>query len=409
MSVLVAIAGLALLILIHEAGHFFAARAVGMSPRRFYVGFPPAILKTTRKGIEYGIGAIPLGGYVKIPGMHRPAPSDLDAHFGSALYESPRLLPPVERIKRLVAEGDFEQARAALPELERAVAEAPLSANAERAARRGLSELVDALGPDAYWRQRTWKRLVVIAAGPGTNLVFAIALLATVYMVGIPSDASRKVAKVEPGTPAAHVGLHPGDTIVGINRVPTYTFTDVREAIRGSGGKPLVVSVVRTGRYVELPPAKPTKTDGVYTLGFRPSAIRYKRYDPITAIGLACKDTWFVTKAMGTWISHIASGSGRKQVSTPVGIVRESSKAVAVGMREYLQVLALISLSLALLNMLPLLPLDGGHIAFSIIEGVRGRAVGRAVYERVSAVGIALVLLLFFVGLSNDIGNIGGG
>jgi len=89
--------------------------------------------------------------------------------------------------------------------------------------------------------------------------------------------------------------------------------------------------------------------------------------------------------------------------------VRESSKAVAVGMREYLQVLALISLSLALLNMLPLLPLDGGHIAFSIIEGVRGRAVGRAVYERVSAVGIALVLLLFFVGLSNDIGNIGGG
>jgi regulator of sigma E protease len=72
-------------------------------------------------------------------------------------------------------------------------------------------------------------------------------------------------------------------------------------------------------------------------------------------------------------------------------------------------VLALISLSLALLNMLPLLPLDGGHIAFSIIEGVRGRAVGRAVYERVSAVGIALVLLLFFVGLSNDIGNLHGG
>jgi regulator of sigma E protease len=112
---------------------------------------------------------------------------------------------------------------------------------------------------------------------------------------------------------------------------------------------------------------------------------------------------------MGTWLSHIASGSGQKEVSSPVGIVRESSKAVAVGVREYLQVLALISLSLALLNMLPLLPLDGGHIAFSIIEGVRGRAVGRAVYERVSAVGIALVLLLFFVGLSNDIGNLHGG
>jgi len=408
-SVLVAIAGLALLILIHEAGHFSAARAVGMSPRRFYIGFPPALLKTTRKGIEYGVGAIPLGGYVKIPGMHRPAPSDLDVHFGSALYESPRLLPPVERIKRLVAQGDFEQAKATLPELERAVGEAKLSANAQRSARRGLEELADALGPDAYWRQRTWKRLLVIAAGPGTNLVFAIVLLACVYMIGIPSDASRVVAKVEPKTPAARAGLHPGDKIVGINRVPMYTFDDVREAIRGSGGRPLVVSVKRKDSYVELPPARPTKTAGVYTLGFRPSAIRYKRYDPITAIGLAGKDTWFVTKAMGTWISHIASGSGQKEVSSPVGIVRESSKAVAVGVREYLQVLALISLSLALLNLLPLLPLDGGHIAFSIIEGVRGRAVGRAVYERVSAVGIALVLLLFFVGLSNDIGNIGGG
>jgi regulator of sigma E protease len=410
MSVFVAIGGLALLVLIHEAGHFFAARAVGMSPRKFYVGFPPALLKTTRKGIEYGLGAIPLGGYVKIPGMHRPAPADLDAQFGPALYEAPSLLPPVERVKRLVAQGDFEQARAALPELESALAEPKLSANAERSARRGLSELRDGLGSDAYWRQRTWKRLVVIAAGPGTNLLFAIVLLALVYMIGIPSDASRRVDRVEPNTPAARAGLHSGDTIVGINRVPTYTFDDVRKAIRGSGGKPLAVSVVRPGpHYLELRPVQPMKTDGVYTLGFRPSAIRYTRYNPLTAFGLACKDTWFVTKAMGTWLGHIATGSGHKEVSSPVGIVRESSKAVAVGLREYLQVLALISLSLALLNMLPLLPLDGGHIAFSIIEGVRGRAVGRAVYERVSAVGIALVLLLFFVGLSNDIGNLHGG
>src|SRR5688572_32905681 len=81
MSWLIAILGLALLVLIHEAGHFFAARALGMRPRRFYLGFPPAIAKVNRGGIEYGIGAIPLGGYVKIPGMHRPAPSDLDAHL----------------------------------------------------------------------------------------------------------------------------------------------------------------------------------------------------------------------------------------------------------------------------------------------------------------------------------------
>src|SRR3954447_24011608 len=141
MSVLVSIAGLAFLILIHEAGHFFTARAVGMKPRRFYIGFPPAVLKTTRNGIEYGLGAIPLGGYVKIPGMHRPAPSDVDVHFGPALYESPRLLPEVERVKRGIAQGDFEGARAALQELERAIEQAPLSANAKRSAARGLDDL----------------------------------------------------------------------------------------------------------------------------------------------------------------------------------------------------------------------------------------------------------------------------
>ncbi len=410
MSVLVAILGLALLILIHEAGHFFTARAVGMRPRKFYIGFPPAIAKTTRKGIEYGVGVIPFGGYVKIPGMHRPAPSDLDVHFGPALYEEPRLLGDVERVKRLVAQSAFDEARPALATLEQALRSASLTPKARRAADRGLVELGDALGADAYWRQSTGKRLAVIAAGPGTNLVFAIVLLACVYMLGIPSDASRKVESVVPGSPAAHAGLKAGDTIFGINGTGTYTFDDVRNTIRASNGKPLALLVLRPGHPpIPLQPVRPTKQDGVYTLGFHPAAIRYKHYDPARAFGLAAQDTWLVTKAMGTWLGHIANGSGRKEVSTPVGIVQQSSKAVQFGYREYFQVLAIISLSLALLNLLPLLPLDGGHMAFSIVEGVRGRAVQRSVYERVSAVGIALVLLLFFVGLSNDIGNIRGG
>ena len=409
MSILVAIFGLAFLILVHEAGHFFTARGVGMRPRKFYIGFPPALLKTNRNGIEYGLGAIPFGGYVKIPGMHRPAPSDLDVHFGPALYEEPRLLGDVERVKRLVGQGAFEEARQALAKLEQALTHATLSGKARRAADRGLTELDDALGSDAYWRQRTWKRLAVIAAGPGANLVLAIVLLAAVYMLGIPSDASRKVGDVIPGSPAAAAGLKADDRIIGVNRVPADDFTDVRDAIRNSNGGPLVLSVVRNGQYKELKPVHPTKTEGVYTLGFHPAAVRYKHYNPARAVALAAEDTWLVTKAMGTWLGHIASGSGRKDVSTPVGIVQQSSKAVQLGWREYFQVLAIISLSLALLNLLPLLPLDGGHMAFSIVEGVRGRAVGRAVYERVSAVGIALVLLLFFVGLSNDIGNIRGG
>jgi regulator of sigma E protease len=374
------------------------------------VGFPPALLKTTRNGIEYGLGVIPLGGYVKIPGMHRPAPSDLDAYFGPALMHDPSLVGPVERLKRVVAEGDFARARRELAELDATLQQARLPAPAARAAKRGRSELADALGDDAYWRQRTWKRVAVIAAGPVTNIVFAIVILALVYMLGVPDGATTRVHKVSPDSPAAHAGLRPDDRIVAVNQQPTKSFEQVSKAIKSSKGKPVIVSVVRRGNYVELPPEKTVLRNGYYIYGFQPAGIVYKRYDPATALGYAAKDTWDVTAGIASSLAKIVQGGqGRNQVSSTVGIVDVSSQAVKTDYRDYLEILALISLSLALLNLLPLLPLDGGHIAFSLFEGIRGRSVRRAVYERVSVVGIALVLLLFFVGLSNDIGRIGGG
>ena len=147
LSITIAILGLAVLVLLHEAGHFFVARAVGMNPRRFYIGFPPALVKVRRKGIEYGIGAVPLGGYVKIPGMHRPAPSDLDVQFGPALKEDPRLFPRVARIKRALEAGDVAAARELVPELEAEVKEGQLSPTAARAQpglhrRKGASEFI---------------------------------------------------------------------------------------------------------------------------------------------------------------------------------------------------------------------------------------------------------------------------
>jgi regulator of sigma E protease len=110
-----------------------------------------------------------------------------------------------------------------------------------------------------------------------------------------------------------------------------------------------------------------------------------------------------------TFLPRLFTGAGRKNVSSVVGITDVSSQAAGISFSLFLQILGAISLSLALLNLLPLLPLDGGHILFSLIEGLRGRAVGREVYERVSAVGIALFMILMFIGLSNDIGRLGGG
>jgi regulator of sigma E protease len=417
---LIAILGLAFLVLVHEAGHFYTARAVGMRPRKFYVGFPPAVAKVRRGGIEYGIGAIPLGGYVKIPGMHRPAPTEVDAHFGRAVQEAPQLVGPAERVKRLLGDGDFDGAAGALKALERAGEEADLSPAAAKGVERGVTEISDALGRDAYWRQRTWKKVAVIGAGPGTNLVFAIAMFALLLILG-PGRATTTVDSIEPTrpmkdpateqikripTPAAELGLRAGDRIVAINGRQVDA-AKMFETITESKGKPLRVAVDRAGERLVLGPARAFKdTDGAYRLGFRP---RFEDLPVATAIGESFRLTWLVTKEIGGVLGRLVRGSGREEISSPIGIVRGSSDALDRGWETYLWVLGLISLSLALLNLLPLLPLDGGHIAFSLIEGIRGRSVGREVYERVSVVGIAVVLMLFFIGLSNDIGGRTGG
>ena len=169
MSIVIAILGLGLLILVHEAGHFFASLAVGLRPRRFYIGFPPAIAKTTRRNIEYGIGAIPLGGFVTIPGMHRPIAHDAERRFSRAVEDAPTLAAPVDRIKRTLDSDDLEPGLFALDDFEDALRIASVTPAARASAEKGISELRDALGPDAYWKAATWRRLIAIAAGPGSQ------------------------------------------------------------------------------------------------------------------------------------------------------------------------------------------------------------------------------------------------
>jgi regulator of sigma E protease len=405
MNILVAIGGLAFLILIHEAGHFFTALAVNMRPRRFYIFFPPAIVKWQRKGIEYGIGAIPLGGYVKIPGMHKPAGADLEGQFGPAIDEAPWLAAHLEPVTTALDEERLQDARTRLDDLRAAVERSDLSDPARKSAERGLTDTDDAVADDAYWRAPVWKRVTVIAAGPLTNLVFAIVLLAVVFMLGVPSKVDRTIATVDPGTPAAEI-VRAGDSIVAINGQPVEG-DQISEKIRGSNGDQVSLTVERGGKEVTVQ-ARPRLIEGAYRLGFTLGVI-YESYGPWDALKLAGERTWEATSAIGTSLGRIVTGEGRKEVASPVGIVQASSETLEAGFREYLGILALISLSLALLNLLPLLPLDGGHIAFSLAEGVRGRAIPRAAYERASAIGILIVLFLFFIGLTNDVNRIRGG
>ncbi|MBV8257610.1 MAG: RIP metalloprotease [Actinobacteria bacterium] len=403
MTWFVVVLGLVLLVFLHELGHFLVARAVGSRPRSFYIGFPPAIAKFERNGVEYGLGAIPLGGYVRIPGMNRPSGRDVEAAFSPALREAPQLTAPVRRVSRALDRDDFAAAREALPQLREDVAAASLTKLSLRSAQRSLRDVEEGTGPDAYWHQPTWKRIAIIAAGPLANVVVAFVIFFAVYLTGAPSSTpSTEVAVVSANTPAAAAGLQPGDRVVAVDGRVARTFDAVSRDIRSSRGRPITVTVRRGGRLVTLGPKPTIRSGDRWIWGFEPAA-RLVSYPAGRAATTAASDCWHVVSGTVSAIASIFGGHSRGQVTSVVGIARVSAAALKVSFNWYLQILGFVSMSLALLNLLPLLPLDGGHILFSLIEAVRRRALAREIYERVSVVGFALILLIWVIALSNDV------
>ncbi len=348
--------GFSALIVLHEAGHFFAAKATGMRVERFFLFFPPKLVSVRRGETEYGIGAIPAGGFVKITGMN----------------------PDEELPPEIAARG--------------------------------------------YYHQPVWKRIVVIGAGPVVNIAIAFAILFALYLGD--SQVTQTVGKIEPGSPAA-AALRPGDEILAIDgkRYPKLEKEDrliqfaddvashrcAGEQVDGcSAATPVVLTVRRDGqvRTISVTPTYDPDVDRTrigFSYGTEPSNL---------GIGGAAREavdsTWLVASKTVTVFARLFEEKQRKQVSGVVGVSDAANEAIDFGTREALTLLAIVSLSLGLINLFPFLPLDGGHIFWSLVEKVRGRPVPFRVMERAGAIGFVLVIMLFFIGLSNDIGRLSG-
>ena len=387
MSLGIAILGLAVLVLVHEAGHFFAARAVGMTPRKFYIGFGPPLVKHVRNGVEYGIAALPLGGYVKIPGMHRPAPGDLRQTLPPP--ERERLEPELNELDAALERGDEPSALAVVARLKPQLPE-----------NRQLQELEWALAPDAYWRQPAAKKITVIGAGPGVNIVLAIVLFIAIFMLG-QLHTTRTVDRVLPGHPAAAAGLQGGDRILRVAGHPVEPDT-IAKTINATHGRPFTIVVARNGERVTLGPVRARLDQGVYRVGFQIRGVPGPGDSFPDATWRAIRVVGYVTSDTVRSLASLVTGHDTRNISSAVGIVRATSQAFRASLQDFLGTIGLISLAIALLNLLPVLPLDGGHILMSILERVRGKAFSQVAYMRYSAVGLTLFAFLLYLGLRND-------
>jgi regulator of sigma E protease len=383
----VAILALAFLVLVHEAGHFVVARAVGMRPRKFYLGFGTPIVKTTRGGVEYGIGVLPLGGYVKIPGMHRPAPGDLRATLPAA--QQAELGDRLDALDAAIEREDHAAARDVLTEIE------------SRSGRNRVSEeLEGSLALDAYWRQPAWKRVVVIAAGPATNMLVATLLFLAYFMSG-STKPTTTIQAVLGNRPAAAAGVRPGDRIVSVAGHPVRP-TQIPTRINATRGRPFTLVVERNGRRVAIP-VHARLDQGAYRIGVEIGYANGPGESFAPAVWSSLKLVGSITSGTASSIAGLVHGTGTHGVSSVVGITRATSQAYKQSFRDFIGIVGLVSLALALLNLLPVLPLDGGHIVMSILERVRGRAFSQLAYMRYSAVGISLFAILFYLGLRNDL------
>ncbi|MCB1419572.1 MAG: RIP metalloprotease RseP [Notoacmeibacter sp.] len=342
-------------------GHYLVGRWCGIGVKAFSVGFGPEIAGfTDRHGTRWKLSAIPLGGYVKFLG-------DMTATSAQA--------------------DDAEMARLSPDELGR-----------------------------AFHTQPVWKRFLTVLAGPVANFILTIAVFAVMFASYGRFVADPLVGEVTPGSPAAVAGFEPGDRFVSMDGTKITDFSDIQRHVGARGGDPITFVVERDGREVELV-VTPLMQDSTDPLGNKikramigiaadisPENARRVEMDIGESFTTAVSETGFIIGQTGHFFKRLVMGREDKcQLGGPVKIADMAGKAAKKGFDWLVQLVALLSVGIGILNLLPVPPLDGGHLMFYAIEAIQGRPVSERAMEAVYRAGFLLVLAFMGFVFWNDL------
>jgi regulator of sigma E protease len=351
---------LTVVVFVHEMGHYLVGRWCGIGVTAFSIGFGPELVGfNDRRGTRWKLCAVPLGGYVKFVGdmnvTSQPADSDI----------------------------------AALSDSERRV---------------------------AFHTQPVWKRAATVFAGPLFNFLLTITVFAVMFGAYGRFVSEPMVAEVRPDSPAAAAGFLPGDRFVKVDGERVETFSDVQRHVSGRAGDPILFIMLRDGKEIQLV-ATPEIVEQTDALGniVKVGVIgvvnneqlgqpRIVTYSPAGAVMEAVRETGHIIQRTGQFMQRFAVGREDKcQLGGPVRIADMAGKAAALGFQWLVQLVALLSVGIGILNLLPIPPLDGGHLLFYAIEAVIRRPVSEKLMEMVYRAGFTVVLVFMGFVFWNDL------
>jgi regulator of sigma E protease len=354
---------LTIVVFFHELGHFLVARWCGVAVKVFSIGFGPELIGfNDRKGTRWRLSLIPLGGYVRFLGDDNE----------------------VSRTNR--------DAMAAMSEEDRA---------------------------RTFAGQNVAKRAAIVAAGPIANFILAIVIFTAIFATFGREVMTARVDTIVEGSAAAVAGFQPGDIVKSINGTPVNDFTDLQRVVSVSSGDSLAVVVDRNGTNVTLTatPERKTITDrfgneqrlGVLgiTRNTPASDISVQHYSLPQAAVLATQETWFVVdRTVGYLVQVVVGKESPDQLGGPIRVAEVSAQVATLGIVALINLAAILSISIGLINLFPVPMLDGGHLLFFAVEAARGRPLSERAQEIGFRIGFAAVLALMIFATGNDISSI---